>query len=360
MNYYQYTAEDLAADDYFMEWVCTPTPQSEVFWREFLADYPERYYQVEEARRLVVGLGKINADVVSDSRVDRVWTRIEGTLASVERESPGRRLVTQQYWQLAASVALLLVLGWLLRSYMQMDQPRLAASVPAKHQQEWTEAVNEADKTMHLQLSDGSSIQLGKNSRLKYPKDFTGSTREVYLTGEAFFDIQKNPKKPFLVYTNGLITKVLGTSFQVRAPLYSPNVTVSVKSGRVSVYADKPNPNQDPEAAGVVLTPNQKAVFQRQEATISKSLVEKPLLLIPKSQSNLFVFEATSAHQVFSSLEKAYGIDVVFDEELLRNCSLTVNLTEEDLYQKLNVICKVLGAEYKLIDGQVIIYSKGC
>ncbi len=88
--------------------------------------------------------------------------------------------------------------------------------------------------------------------------------------------------------------------------------------------------------------------------------MEKPELLIPESQNILFAFEAASAHQVFESLEKAYGIEVVFDEELLRHCSLTVNLTEEDLYQKLNVICKVLGSEYKIIDGQVIIYSKGC
>ncbi|MPR36014.1 FecR family protein [Salmonirosea aquatica] len=359
MDYYQFTAEDFAVDDYFKEWVLTPTPRSEAFWREFLAEYPERYYQVEEARRLVEGLGTIHQDVLSATQVNHVWTRIEGTLASIERESPGRWLSKQQFWQLAASVALLLALGWMLRSYRPTNEPGLA-SYPSKQQHEWIDTVNEAEKTMLLKLSDGSRIQLSKHSRLKYPKDFTGSTREVYLTGEAFFDIQKNPKKPFLVYTNGLITKVLGTSFQVQAPLYSPNVTVSVKSGRVSVYADKSNPTQDPEAEGVVLTPNQKAVFQRPEATISKSLVEKPILLIPKSQKNLFAFEDASAHHVFESLEKAYGIDVVFDEELLRNCSLTVNLTEEDLYQKLKVICKVLGAEYKVIDGQVIIYSKGC
>ena len=359
MDYYQFTAEDFAVDDYFKEWVLTPTPRSEAFWREFLAEYPERYYQVEEARRLVEGLGTLHQDVLSATQVDHVWTRIEGTLATMEQESSGRWLSRQQFWQLAASVALLLALGWMLRSYRQTNQPRLASNASSQ-QQEWIEAVNAADKMMQLQLSDGSSIQLGKNSRLKYPKNFTGPTREVHLTGEAFFDIHKNPKKPFLVYTNGLITKVLGTSFHVRAPLYSPNVTVSVKSGRVSVYADKSSPSQDPEAEGVVLTPNQKAVFQRQAATISKSLVEKPILLIPKTQKNLFAFEEASAHYVFESLEKAYGIDVVFDEELLRNCSLTVNLTEEDLYQKLKVICKVLGAEYKLIDGQVIIYSKGC
>lgn len=359
MNYNHYNAEDFATDDDFKAWVNHPTAQTDAFWEAFLAEYPECYYRVEEGRRLVAGLGHLPQPDVSEGQVGRIWERIEGTLAWDERDAPRKRLLTQQRWQLAASVALLLALGWLLRSYMRADEvPRVAAS--AELQQEWIEAVNGADKTMRLQLSDGSLIQLSTNSRLKYPRAFTGPTREVHLTGEAFFEVQKNPTQPFLVNTNGLITKVLGTSFQVRAPLYSPNVTISVKSGRVSVYAVKSNTIQDPEAAGVVLTPNQQVVFQRQEATLSKTLVEKPILLIPESKKALFVFEGTPAQQVFETLEKAYGIEVIYDEELLRPCSLTVNLTDEDLYQKLEVICKVLGAEYKLIDGQVIIYCKGC
>ncbi|MBU1822533.1 MAG: FecR family protein, partial [Bacteroidetes bacterium] len=344
MNYYQYNAEDFAADDDFKEWVSQPTPRSEAFWRGFLADYPERYYQVEEGRRLVEGLRQLPGPPVSERQISGVWTRIEGTLSTMERQAPSRWLIRRQRWQLAASVALLLALGWLVRSYLPETPTPLAASQPAP-QQQWIEATNEADQTMPLQLPDGSRIDLGRNSRLKYPKEFTGSLREVYLTGDAFFDIEKNPQKPFMVYTNGLITKVLGTSFHVSAPLYAPSVTVSVRSGRVSVYADKDTPSQDPEAAGVVLTPNQRAVFQRKEAIITKGVVDKPIFLIPESEKRLFAFEEAPAQEVFAALEKAYGLEVVFDEEVLKKCSLTVNLTEEDLYQKLEVICKVLGAQ---------------
>jgi transmembrane sensor len=56
MNYYQFTVEDFAADDTFKAWVCSPTPEADAFWQAFLKDYPERYYQVQEARELVVGL----------------------------------------------------------------------------------------------------------------------------------------------------------------------------------------------------------------------------------------------------------------------------------------------------------------
>ncbi|WP_332368633.1 DUF4974 domain-containing protein [Spirosoma telluris] len=73
-----------------------------------------------------------------------------------------------------------------------------------------------------------------------------------------------------------------------------------------------------------------------------------------------FGFDDASAAQVFDAIERAYGIDVIFDEEVMRYCTLTLSLNDEDLFQKLDVICKVLDAHYKLIDAQVVIYSKGC
>ncbi|TDB62336.1 FecR family protein [Arundinibacter roseus] len=361
MNYDQYLAEDFAADDYFKEWVCEPTPETQAFWQAFLAGYPERYYQVEEARRLVIGLNGIDrAAAVPEWQVNRLWSRIEESIATLE--APYR----QQLWrrdyvlQLAAAVVLLLGTGW---GYYVWQEQEKASDSPVAEQSTspvWEEAVNEANKTMTIQLSDGSTVRLEKNSHLRYPKDFEGTERQVYLTGDAFFEIQKNPNRPFLVYANGLITKVLGTSFYIHAHQEAPDVTVSVRSGRVSVYADVPNPKADPEAGGVVLTPNQKAIFQRKDASISKSLVEKPILLMERAPAQLFAFESASARQVFDALEKAYGVEVLFDEELMKECQLTLNLTHENLYQKLEVICKVLGAEYKLIDGQIIIYSRGC
>jgi transmembrane sensor len=359
MNYYQYSAEDFAADDDFKEWVHTPTAASNAFWQEFLTEYPERFYQLEEAKRLVTGLSYIQKEPVSDRQVERIWSRIEDTITVSREASPQRWLIWGISWKVAATIALVAGVAWLAQPVFLKNDSGVAAT-SLESPQEWTEAVNDNHKTMIIQLSDGSTVHLEKSSSLRYPKGFSGTNREVHLTGAAFFDIQKNPEQPFLVYSNGLVTKVLGTSFFVQAHKDAPDVSVSVRTGRVSVYADKPSQTQDPEANGIVLTPNQKAVYQRKEATISKVLVEKPVLLLPKVAADHFAFEAATASQVFTALEKAYGIEVVYDEELLRHCYLTINLSEENLFQKLEVICKVLGAQYKLIDGQVIIYSKGC
>ncbi|CAG4988298.1 hypothetical protein DYBT9275_00047 [Dyadobacter sp. CECT 9275] len=357
MNYYQFRAEDFAADDYFKQWVCSPDAESEAFWQEFLKDYPEKYYQLNEGKILVQALHHINKIKADEPQVARVWSRIEDTVA-LKNKSGFRGWVKRYYvWQVAASV--LLVLGaaglWHTR---QANTQQIAGTKPASGQ--WEEAANDTDQPMGVLLADGSKVLLEKNSRLRYTREFDGGQREVYLHGAAFFEVRKNPEKPFLVYANGLITKVLGTSFRVQAHDGDPNVTVAVSTGRVSVYSGNTARAQDPEVHGIILTPNQKAIFQRDIRTLSKTLVEKPTILVEKNHLPSFSFEDVPAADVFQTLEKVYGIDVVFDEELMKNCTLTVNLSKEDLFQKLEVICKVLEVSYKLIDAQVIIYSKGC
>jgi transmembrane sensor len=358
MNYYQFSTEDLAADDYFKEWVSSPGPETEAFWTAFLREYPERYYQVEEARQLVIGLREIQHQSGLTGQVDAIWHRIENTLEDERPMAVERWLTWQRAWKVAAAVLLILGVGWFGRQ--QLGKTDFPALEFAQTESEWVETRNEASQVMHVQLADGSRVDLQKGGQLRYRNELAGAQREVYLTGEAFFDVKKNPKKPFVVNANGLVTKVLGTSFRIKAPADAPTVTVDVKTGRVSVYPNQPSRVHDPESKGMVLTPNQKVVFQRDAATLNKLLVEKPLPLIPKKEMQRFVFEDASVDRVFTAIERAYGIDIIFDEEVMQHCTLTMSIDNEDLFQKLDVICKVLDARYKLIDAQIVIYSKGC
>ena len=358
MNYYYFNAEDFAADDYFKKWVNSPTPEIDAFWKEFLREYPERYYQVEEGKQLIVGLQAIQSTAAINEQAAVIWNRIEETIED-SQPVPVRRLLSwKTVWRVAATLILILGVGWLGRR--QFEERRLSKWPLTRTENEWVETLNEASQVMQVQLADGSLVELKKGGRLRYRKELAGPLREVYLTGEAFFEVTKNPKKPFVVYANGLVTKVLGTSFRINALAEAATVTVDVKTGRVSVYPNQPSRTHDPESNGMVLTPNQKVVFQREAATLNKTLVESPRLLIPKQEVQQFAFEDAPAAQVFRAIERAYGVDVIFDEEVMHSCTLTVSLTDENLFQKLDVICKVLDAQYKLIDAQVVIYSKGC
>lgn len=155
----------------------------------------------------------------------------------------------------------------------------------------------------------------------------------------------------------------LGTSFMVSAFENTKDVKVEVKTGRVSVYTSKDlNTHQDDRKgllAGMILTPNQQVTFSKTESRLVKSIVEKPeqIVSIPKEQ---FRFEETSVSDVFSMLEKAYGISIIYDAPNMADCYLTATLEEENLYEKLDIICKVTHAYYEIVDAQIIIHSRGC
>jgi ferric-dicitrate binding protein FerR (iron transport regulator) len=224
------------------------------------------------------------------------------------------------------------------------------------------EKVNRSGKPLELHLIDGSRVILQNDSRISYAPQFVGAVREVYLSGEAFFEVVKDPARPFVVHANELVTKVLGTSFTIKAYETEEQVSVEVRTGKVSVALDSDAKIRQKathrELEGVVLTPNQKIVFSRLDIRMTKLLVAQPVVtaLAPAA----FNFEDTPATEVFAALEKAYSVDIVYDEDLWRRCPLTAAFTNEPLFEKLNTICKAIEAEYEVIDGQIVVYGKGC
>lgn len=357
MDYYHFAAEDFAADDYFKEWVCLPDGKSDAFWSEFLQANPEKYYDIQEGRELVLGLQNLPQHPDVDVRAGVVWQRID---RSIRRRTWWKRSA----YSYASVAALLLIAGlaaawWLIETSGPGTPIGSGFSAGIRSDEKQEEAINNTSVPMQIELSDGSTVRLEKGSSIRYQNRFADSLRVIYLQGEAFFDVKKDSRRPFIVYANGLVTKVLGTRFSVRARNDDPNVTVSVTSGRVSVYSDGSEHHTDPEITGVVLSPNQKAVYERSRDLISRTLIESPEML-PGLAPASFAFESAPANRVFDLLASVYGIEVVYDADLYKDCQLTVDLTRESLYQKLEVICKVLEVKYKLIDAQVIIYGGGC
>ncbi|MEO7768728.1 MAG: FecR family protein, partial [Ferruginibacter sp.] len=224
------------------------------------------------------------------------------------------------------------------------------------------EQVNNDDTVKLVILPDGSKALLEPKSKLAYARNFSPVNREVYLTGEAFFDIKKNVSKPFLVFTNTIITKVLGTSFRVKAWSADQTAIVAVKTGKVSVYKSGTFKNvyaKGPELGGIVVTPNQSIIYNIENKSFNKTLAEKPSLII-LSPATSFVFDATPVTKVFKKMEDAYRIPIIYDEETISTCSLSANLGDEPFYDKLNIICKAIGASYEMIDGSIVISSGGC
>jgi len=214
-------------------------------------------------------------------------------------------------------------------------------------------------------LPDQSVVELAPDSRIAYPNNFdSNNTRDVYLSGEAFFKVTKNPARPFRVFANEIVTKVLGTSFIVRSFEADTVIQVTVKTGKVSVYSQANKTKLDDSSSqysGIILTPNQELVYKRLEQQFQKSLLANPAEIIPRGgdQENM-VYDEAPLEKVFGQLGKNYGINIVYDVELLKKCTVTADLRNESFYRKLDLICKAIGADYEIIDGQIVIVTKGC
>ncbi|MBO3270896.1 MULTISPECIES: FecR family protein [Hymenobacter] len=224
----------------------------------------------------------------------------------------------------------------------------------------WTKQTNTSQHPLAVRLPDNSRVTLHPGSSLRYLVALAGARREVHLVGEAYFQVSKNPQRPFLVFTNQVVTTVLGTSFRVKAYHNAAQASVSVREGKVAVQtradADLSATPKRPAAAGVLLLPNQQAVYSAAKRQFTKELVSQPAVLVPQP----FEFEERPVAEVLAALEKAYGVDIVYDRATLAHCTVSITFYNEPLFGKLNLLCKSLGASYSISDAQILLHSNGC
>ncbi len=353
----EFTVERLVLDDYFRKWVQGQLPEEDTYWETWLAGAPDRSELVDQAR-FVLDAFRMEHEVLNEQRVKENVRKI---ITGVEREEAPEKYAWYTYgWKTAAVIALAAVFSWWLvqrgghTPYDTMVEARGTKTI---------EKINNADSPLTISLSDGSSITLQPGSRLSYPEEFDRDKREVILSGEGFFDIARDPQRPFRVYANEIVARVLGTSFHIRAYEQDADVRVRVVTGKVSVLAPKALNRSHggglPE--GLILTPNQMAIYARTPEKLTRTLVENPgILKNSAKRSSDYNFDDTPVTQVFRALEEGYGVPIVYNADQLAGCTVTAPLENENLYEKLDMICKVIRASYEIVDAQVVITSKGC
>ncbi|NIJ53077.1 FecR family protein [Dyadobacter arcticus] len=364
-NYRNFLPEELAADPSFRNWILYNDPEHEKLWTEWLELNPDRLEMVMKAKHFLA-MTESEFDRISDEEIANEIYRLSHAIGEKTAKKSSIWIRFRPNWyHMAASVLILLFAGWLFNkqttSQQQSDQYK---AILSQITEPLVEVKNTSDKAQLVILEDGSSVLLQPESRITYPKKFENNKREVFLNGEAFFEVAKNPDKPFYVYAHTLATKVLGTSFKVSAFDDDKEVKVVVKTGKVSVFPMTKealaSEHANDELGGMVLTPNQQITYTAKELRLTRSLVPNPKLLELPIQSQSFEFKKTPITEVFATLEKSYGVTIIFDGEVMQNCYLTASLSDEPLFEKINLICKTIGAQYEQMDASIIITSKGC
>jgi transmembrane sensor len=262
--------------------------------------------------------------------------------------------------QIAASLLILLTVtaGYWLYHHSSSETNRIFIVQESK---DLITHTNNTSGTEKIIFPDKSFVDLATGSKVVYNKNFSGSLRQVYLIGEGFFQVTRNHVKPFIVYTDRLVAKVLGTSFIVKSGEHNTMASVLVKTGKVSVFKTKEftAENAKPDlTGGLVLLPNHLADLNAKEE-LEKNLPNSPEVLKSQGTKN-FDFDNTPIDTVFSRLQETYGITIVYDKVKLNSCSLSVKMGKEDFYQKLDLICRTINASYQVRDGNVLVSGPGC
>jgi transmembrane sensor len=176
-----------------------------------------------------------------------------------------------------------------------------------------------------LTLSDGSVIYLNKNSTIEYPQNFTGKTREVFLTGEAFFEVQRNTAMPFIIHTGNIQTQVLGTTFSVNAT--NGAVAVVVETGKVLVASS---------TFKEILDPTDKLVYNKQTERVERSNADLENELAWRY--NTIIFNDAKLSEVAEKLKSHFNLEFIFENEKLKNCRITGRYRNESLDTILDAI----------------------
>lgn len=203
-----------------------------------------------------------------------------------------------------------------------------------------------------ITLADGSRIWVNAGSELKYPKNFNRKTREVYLSGEAFFDIKHDVSKPFIVHTGELITTVLGTAFNIKEDKSLNTIAVTVSRGKVSVSNGR-------KLLGFI-TPNQQISFNSlNNKSIQTEVDAKQVIAWQEKELR---FEDITFGEAALQLGQRFNVKISFANNKIKECKFTgTALIGEKLEKVLKVICAFNNATYQIKpDGSIMIDGPGC
>ena len=331
-NYKNYSLSDLLTDKNFKRWVKNPTLESDLFWNEFQNNFPQKIVLVQQAR-LVILAYKVEEQDITSSQVNMAWQNIEAQNAPVSYQfKPQNIFLDIKWYAAAASIALLIVAGTL--AWNNYSVPEIMV-----YQTKYGQLQN-------IVLPDGSKVTLNANSRLEVNQKWSDeATREVKLTGEAYFEVEKKPKtkQKFVVHTSELDVVVLGTSFDVN----DRNIQTSVALKEGSVRIELTHKNQV-----VLMKQGELVEFTKADNSFVKKDGASEKFYAWKD--NKLVFENTSIREVASLIQENYGLKVSFTNEALSKRKISGTIPNDNLELLLNSLETIFSIKIKKENEQLI------
>lgn len=285
----------------------------------------------------------------TDADQDRLYRRIKSYLSELRKNDEPATPV-YSLWHYIGRIAAVLIVG-LGILYFLYEKPDRAAKQSGGATDGWVTFTNARHKIVPYQLPDSSVVWLHPNAEIRIQQSF--QKREVLFSGEGFFDVKRDPSRPFVIHTGDLQTKVLGTSFNVRAIPGEATFKVSVATGRVEVSDAK-------KQERVVLKPEQEVVFEPKSLHLEVQKVLDKATDKELWQSASLVFNDTPMTEVADRLMKTFHVKIGFADDGLADCRLKVDFTDQRLPEILEMIDTLLGSTYRIDGDSITLKGQGC
>jgi transmembrane sensor len=231
-----------------------------------------------------------------------------------------------------------------------------------------TVSTNQGSKSK-IQLPDGTQVWLNADSRLTYDENFTSPLREVHLTGEAFFDVAKDKEHPFIIHTQAIDLKVLGTAFNVRSYANEKQTEASLIHGSIEITLHN-NPDKK-----IILKPNEKLVVQNNQfimtgnKTIEAREEDAPMMILSRIHfqkkdsvaseilwvKNKLAFDNESLENVALKIERWYDVTVTITDEKLKQTAYSGVFEDESLQQVMEALRLTGNFKYTINKKEVVI-----
>lgn len=281
----------------------------------------------------MLGQWETAPDAAYSDRVDgvRIWNHIRRDIWS---KASARKFLYYKIYSVAASILLLLAVGSI---YYKGDKSEIPIYM----------VTSGIQNIQSVSLPDGSVVQMGPGSKLTYPSVFKGKTREVYLDGQAFFDIYKNPHNPFIVHTCHMDVEALGTSFEVFNYEIESKIETVLLSGKVRIGLN----NSKGKVEEFILSPNEKIIHNKQTDSTYVLAVDADKYTSWRKQK-ILSFENEKLSMIIPRLEQWYGRKIMCQHDLAEKYRFTFKVRDESLERILYMIGKSSPLKYQKVSNE--------
>lgn len=347
MKYKNYKVEDFLIDKEFISWINNPTQESDKFWQAVIQDCPEKKQVFEEAIKLAkqIHFRKLPTSQKSKDRILANTISLRYSSRSKTQNVHLRKFSWAFFTKIAAAVLMLIAIGsvLILATGRWFDDPAATSS----NNFAMVTKKNPPGRKSKFNLPDGSFVTLNAESKIDFPNVFK-DTREVWLSGEASFEVEEDTQKSFLVHTKNLTIMVKGTTFNVKAFSNGLNESVSLLSGKVSITHKDDNKKDEKYE----LIPGEKLSLNLKSNQLTVSDLNMDDVVW---RSGILVFKDDHLDSFIEKIERWYGVSVNVTGTPHEKININGKFDNENLENVLESLKFSIGIDYEIVDNKVRI-----